>query len=345
MLLLITYYFYQVIAVKFLLVRSLTLTLVPATFFALFSFSAVAAENKSAVVAISLTPLSTPFIIADEKGYFSELGINLTFKKYKGGFRTIEAVFAGQADIATSSEAVVMFNSFKRSDFAIIGSFVSSDNDVKIITKKDSAIKNVAGLVGQRVGTVKGASSQFFLDQTLILNGIPTSAVTITHIKPEDLPAALVRGDVDAIAIWEPYAYLALNQLGKNGLALEHDRIYIETFNAVVMKDFVKNNPQTIQKILRALVKATSYITTHKNETQQIVAKRLDKDIKLLQATWEDFNFEITLHQKLMTTLDAEAHWAIKSKLVAATAIPDYKKFIITEPLKNEQAHSVTISE
>ena len=130
------------------------------TFWAISTaFPLEAAEEKAVTVAMSLTPLSAPFIVADDRGYFAKNGLNVTIKDFVGGHRSIKAVFDGKADIATSSEVVVMFNSFKRSDFTIVCTFVTSDNDVKIITRKDTGIRVVQDLVGHRVGTVTGASA------------------------------------------------------------------------------------------------------------------------------------------------------------------------------------------
>ena len=70
-----------------------------------------AVEKAIVRVAMSLTPLSSPFIIAKEKGYFKELGLEVEIIKVKGGNLALKTVFDGHADIATSSEAVVMFNS------------------------------------------------------------------------------------------------------------------------------------------------------------------------------------------------------------------------------------------
>jgi len=141
--------------------------------------SAAARAGSSVTLAMSLTPLSAPVIIAAEKGYFAAHGIDVGIKDYVGGMRTAKAMFEGKADMATSSEVVVMFNSFKRSDFSVICTFVTSDNDVKIVTRKDTGIRNVADLAGMTVGTVTGASAQFFLDETLFLAGVDGAEVDV----------------------------------------------------------------------------------------------------------------------------------------------------------------------
>jgi len=309
----------------------------------LSSLSAQAAAPKKVTVAMSLTPLSTPIIIAKKNGYFAENGLDVTTDDYIGGARAIKAIFQGKADISTSSEVVVMFNSFARSDFAILCTFVTSDNDVKIIARKDSGIHGLADLTGHRVGTVTGASAQFFLDETLLLAGIDASQVNVVHVDPENIPAMLAQARIDAAVGWEPSAYLAKRLLGGKAVEIAHDKIYTETFNAVIMKDFARKNPGVQEKFLRALIKATSFIRTHPEQSRRIVAARINQSAELVNAIWSDLDFSINLHQWLLTTLEKEARWAISRHLVPNREIPNYLDFLNLAPLTNVRPKAVTV--
>lgn len=302
-----------------------------------------AEEKKRVTVAMSVTPLSAPIIIAKNKGYFAKNGLDVTTKDYIGGVRSITAVFEGKADIATASEAVVMFNSFKRSDFAIVCTFVASDNDVKIITRKDSGIRTVRDLAGRRVGTVTGASSQFFLDETLLLAGVDNSRVDVVHFNPEDSPSSLARRDVDASVIWEPLAYLTKRKLGDQAVEVPHDKTYRETFNAVILQNYAARNPDILERFVRALVQATEFIQAHPKQSQRIVAARINSDIEFIAAVWGDFEFGISLHQWLLTTLEKEARWAIGRRLVPARDIPNYLDFLHLEVLNRVRPEAVTV--
>lgn len=59
--------------------------------FVLLPAVSAAVEQKAVTVAISLTPLSAPFIIADERGFFVEEGLDISMKEFRGGYRTIGA--------------------------------------------------------------------------------------------------------------------------------------------------------------------------------------------------------------------------------------------------------------
>lgn len=302
-----------------------------------------AKDNDVVRIAMSISPLSSPFIIAHEKGYFKELGLNVEIKQTKGGHLSLKNVLAGKADIATSSEAVVMFNSFKRDDFSIFCTFVTSDNDVKILARSDSGINTISDLKGKKVGTIIGTSAHFFLNHTLLMNGISEKDVRISKLKPQDSKIILEEKSLDAIVTWEPYAYLAHKQLGDKVKIVEHDRVYVETFNAITTTEYANKNEQKLVKITQALMKAVQFIKDKPETTQKIVSKLLGKELDVIRNTWSDFSFSVGLNQWLLTSMETEARWAIKHEFLKAEKIPNYMNFINVKPLKILAPDLITI--
>ena len=314
------------------------------TFCGLASNSVSAAgENQPVRMSVSMSPLSAPFFVALEKGYFTELGIDPIVTNVIGGHRAATALFSGDVDIATSSEAVVMFNSFKRSDFGVLCTFVSSDNDVKLLARKRSNIRSIKDMNGLRIGTVTGTSAQFFLDHSLMMSQGVQPDIEIIDLHPEEMESALASGSVDAIAIWEPIGYRAKKAMGDEVIEVSHDRLYTETFNAIVMNKFAERNPETMGNVLRALIKAAAFIAENRDAAQQIVTDHLKSDPEMIAAIWSDFDFTITLDQSLIASLEAEARWAMEKSLVDAPDIPNFLDYILIKPLERIQPQSVTV--
>ena len=82
-------------------------------------------------IAVARTPLSLPIFVAAQQGFFSDQGIHVHLQEVSGGHRALAAVLAGQVDIGTASDSVLMFNSLKRSDFVTLGYFVSSPSEAR----------------------------------------------------------------------------------------------------------------------------------------------------------------------------------------------------------------------
>lgn len=313
------------------------------TVFVLNSTAILAKADDVVRISMSTTPLSAPFIIAQEKGFFKELGLNVEIKQIKGGNLSLKSVLAGEADVATSSEAVVMFNSFKRNDFSIFSTFVTSDNDVKILAHRDSGINKISDLKGKKVGTIIGTSAHFFLNHTLLMNGISENEVNILNLKPQNSKKVLEKKQFDAIVTWEPYAYLVQKKLGDKVKLVEHERVYIETFNAITLNNYADKNEKKLVKITQALMKAIQFIKEKPETTQEIVAKVLGKELHVIKSTWADFSFSIGLNQWLLTSMETEARWAVKHDFSKAKEIPNYLNFINIKPLNISAPDKITI--
>ena len=115
--------------------------------------------------------------VAEEKGYFQESGIEVEIKQFDSGRLSFLAMLAGEGvDISTVAPTPIMFNSFERQDFSILATFVYSEEDVKVIARKDKGINDAADLVelmlveSKKVGTPAGTTGQFFLSAFLTAN-------------------------------------------------------------------------------------------------------------------------------------------------------------------------------
>lgn len=292
--------------------------------------------------------LSAAVWVAENKGYFQEEGLDLTIKKFDSGRLSFLAMLRGDEgiDMSTVAPTPIMFSSFDRQDFFIFATFIYSYEDVKLIARKDKGIITATDLKGKKIGTPMGTTGQFFTEVFLVLNGLLASEVEVIDIAPSDLPGALENNQVDAIVIWEPHAYNAQKLLGDKAVRLPSSDVYKETFNFVVMKDFAMNHPEVLKKFLRAIDRATTFIKEHKEESKEchdIVAERLNLDKEITETLWDDFVFEISLDQSLITILEDEARWAIKNNLTDEKKIPNYLNYIYLEALEAVKPEAVTI--
>lgn len=300
-------------------------------------------ELINITLAVSVTPLSAPFYIANEKGFFEDEGLDVTIVDYKGGHRCLSALLEGDVDMATASDLPVMFNSFKRDDYVVVATFVKSNNDVKIITRKDSGITLAKDLEGKKVGITLGASNQFFLEIFSVINRLNTFELEIIDIQPEDMPYALQSGQVDAISVWEPFGYETIKLLDDNVFIFPKTDDYVETFNLVVMKDYIRSDSEAIEKVLRAIDKSISFIDYNEDEAQDIIVNRLKTDRGFIEWIWADFIYELSLDQSLIITLEDESRWAIKNNLTDRTIVPNYLNFIYIDGLDIVKSEAVKI--
>lgn len=295
-------------------------------------------------LAVSLTPLSLPVFVAQQQGFFAAEGASLRVSDVIGGHRSLQQVFDGNADLATCSEAVVMFNSFKRSDFSVITTLVTSDDDIRIVARAGSGITELKHLAGKRVGTVTGAASHFYVDTSLLLIGVDPKSVRLINLQPEAMADSLQRGEVDAVAIWEPYAFMT-QVLNADARTLPKSQAYTEKFNLVISNSVRGARDEDLIRILRALESARKFIVAEPLKAQAILHERLKMGRPLIDSLWPRYVFDLSLSTKLLTSLEREARWARREGLVQAQKSPDYSTFIHTGPLRKVRPASVDIED
>ena len=304
----------------------------------------LAAPVEPLRLSVSTTPLSLPIFVAESEGYFAAEGLAVKINEVIGGHRTLQQVFDGSADVATSSEAVVMFNSFKRNDFAVIASFVTSDDDVRVVTRASKGIAGISELAGKRVATVVGAASHYYLDTSLLLSGVNPKQIQTSNLQPESMVEALAKGDVDAIAIWEPFPFQALAGI-TDARVLPKTRAYLLSFNLIVSKNIRGTRDDELVKLLRAVDRATRFIAAEPAKAQAILRSRLHADQKFIDYLWPRYNYRLTLAQSLLLTLEGEARWARQEGHVKAERSPNYLDFIHSAPLRRVRPDAVSIRE
>jgi len=85
--------------------------------------------------------LASLAIIAYQNNIFKDHGVEVTIKKYKGGKQALlHGLLAGDADLATTADIPIVFNSFTNKNIKIIATIGTSDNEPKIVARKDKKI-------------------------------------------------------------------------------------------------------------------------------------------------------------------------------------------------------------
>ncbi|WP_253825784.1 ABC transporter substrate-binding protein [Vibrio sp. RE86] len=282
-------------------------------------------------IGVSLTPLSSPFLIAEQLGIFEEFNLDVTLFPCSSGAACTELMIERNVDYATASESVVMFQSFKRDDLSLLASFVESDNDLKLLTLLPFKIDTVSDLGGRKVGVVKGTASEFYLDSVLISNNVEKRSIQKIYMQPNELVPALLSYRVDAISAWEPMGFQAdllsvaeVTNLGAKG-------IYQLSFNLVSRSPYLEFVGDEPIRLLQALEVAIDWINSNPNQALTMIAARLDIPLNQVEWSWEDYLFRLSLGNSLLSNLQLQSRWAIDSGLVENSP-PDFREVFYSYP-------------
>ncbi|GGK34086.1 ABC transporter substrate-binding protein [Nocardia camponoti] len=148
-----------------------------------------------------------PLYAALHQGIFEKHGLNVEIIKTAGG-EIKDAVGAGKLDAAPG----IFFSWLKPIEQGIDAKLAAGLHEgcLRIVVPPDSPIKNVSELRGQPVGVgAIGDSAMSFFSLDLLDAGLnPTKDVNWRVFDADQLPDALARGEIVAIAASDPVALL-----------------------------------------------------------------------------------------------------------------------------------------
>ncbi len=202
---------------------------------------------------------TTAIAIAEAHGFFEEENLDIKYQRFTAGPPEIAAMVAGRADIGFigSGAAWLAF----RGDVNIIALDNLALTD-EIVALKSRGINTIQDLKGKTVATQMGTAGENILNMALEKAGIDPKELTIVNMDNNNLTSALVGGSVDAIAGWQPGTTSALEAVKEDGHIIASNRDFPDkAFPStwVANKNFVKENPEAVQRFMNALTKAQAY--------------------------------------------------------------------------------------
>jgi NitT/TauT family transport system substrate-binding protein len=189
-----------------------------------------------------------------------------------------------------------------------------------------------------------GTAVDFFLDNTLVLNGIPKKDVEKVNLPPEKMLGPLLNGEIDGAVHWEPYAHELVTALGANAFTHSGRPTYNKyTWNLVAQKGWIDKNPDTVRKVIQAIIQGANFIKKNPSEARKIVARYSKMNETEISRLWGSTVFKVALHPSLLMGLEDQARWAVRNQYTAAKAVPNFLNYIYFEGLAAVEPAAVTI--
>ena len=281
--------------------------------------------------------------IAFGKGFFAEEGLDATPQPYAFGKLALESVMEGKADLATAGDTPFVFAVMNGKKITTFATILTSNRNNAIVARQDRGIVKPSDLLGKKIVVTFGTTGDYFNYSFLLFHGIHENQVRRIAMNPGDMDEALSTGKVDVVSTWSPYRQQIQKKLGSNGVTFFGETLYTETYCVAATQEYAAKNPETVKKVLRALIKAEAFVKQHPDESQRLVAEFTKSDKAVLKDSWDVFMFEVDLDQGLLVNLEDQTRWVLKNRLATRTDMPNYLDFIYDNALRSVKPEAVRI--
>lgn len=270
-------------------------------------------------------------VVLEKAGIAAKHQLAAEFTGFQYGPPMMEGLASGQLDaVVTSFLPPLTLSAKAPGSVKFVATLGQSSHS--LLVPKDSTIKAAADLKTRKIGVSVNSESHLDLVLWLKESGLDEKAdVQLVNLQPNELPAALEKGLVDAALIRQPQT-LKLEQ----GLGAKKLHSWPFRFTSIVRSEYLASNPEAVKHYVEALKDAVLFIATNGDqaatwfaESQRIdpaVVKQLAGENPLYAVTKrEDIHIEVDdafkslLAERLAA---ATAHGLIKSKIEAASLVP-----------------------
>ena len=236
-----------------------------------------------------VNPDHGPIIIAEEKGYFKDAGLDVEVIAPADPSDPPKLVAAGRAELAISYQPQLHLQVAEGLPLVRVGTLVATPLNCLLVLA-DGPVKSIADLRGGKVGFSVAGVEEALLTTILERNGVGLDEIDLVNVN-WSLSPSLMSGQVDAVI--GAFRNFELNQmdiegikgrcfyLEEEGLPAYDELIYIANRDSM--------NKDVIRRFLQATELATQYIINHPQESWDIfksTAKELDDELN--KRAWVD---------------------------------------------------------
>ena len=255
----------------------------------LLATPAMAADKMTLILDWFVNPDHGPIIIAKEKGFFADQGLEVEIVAPSDPAIPPKLVAAGKADLAVSYQPQLHLQIHEGLPVKWVGTLVATPLNC-LLVKADSPIKSAADLKGKKIGFSVAGVEEALMSAILKPHGLTVADVEMINVN-WSLSPSIMSGQVDAVI--GAFRNFELNQmdidgvpgrcfyLEEEGLPAYDELIYIA--NAETM------DKDKIRRFLAATELATQYIVNHPTESWEIfssTAKELQDELN--KRAWAD---------------------------------------------------------
>ncbi|HWI65043.1 MAG TPA: ABC transporter substrate-binding protein [Symbiobacteriaceae bacterium] len=226
-------------------------------------------------------------VFAQANKFFEEEGLDVEIIEFQGGAQAAQALVSGDVDVASMATDHAVKSKVQGVDVSMVALHTRYPTVTLIVDSKlKDKVKTVKDLKGMKVGiTSPGSGSHKALLSLLDKFGLKPTDVEIVGVGTSGMPAALESGKIQAAANYDPF----VTQVVSSGKAfvLWDLRTKKDTFelyggeypfvSLVTRTESVDKKADTIQKVVRAIVKAQKFLTSNPAET---ITAKLPTEIK-----------------------------------------------------------------
>jgi NitT/TauT family transport system substrate-binding protein len=266
----------------------------------------VPAQAQAPVVKLTLDftiqGQQSPFVLANEAGYFARSGVSVQVDRGYGSADAITKVASGAYDMAFADiGALIQFDG--RQDKAKLFSVLQIYDiaPMVVLSLSKANISKPSDLAGKRVASPPASSTRVMFPLLAAANGLDLAAVNWIDVTPQLREMLLVQGQADAttalITDVPGIEHLGVAQRDLNIMRFADFGVALYGHCLLTTAEFAEKNPETIKKVVKAVVEAWKATIADPDRAIAAIKKR----DPLIDAKVERARLDVVVRNAILT--------------------------------------------
>jgi aliphatic sulfonates family ABC transporter substrate-binding protein len=274
-------------------------------------------------------------MVAEEEKLYEKSGANVKVHRFGSGQAVRDAMIARYVDVGAIGSTPFIIG-VSKGDMAAVGVVAYTGKMCMVVARKNSGIRSVSDLKGRKVASQSGSQTDHaLLNKIAPRFGLSKADLNIINVKFENHVAALAAGSVDAFAGVDPYTAMAEHE-GLGEVLVDYSKFDLLPSMLAVRLPVLQQRQDAVVAFLKGWVEGTRIIREEPRRAAR-VAWNLYRDQghtvpeSVIVRAVERVDVNPDFVPEMKPYLTEQSTQLIKQGVI--TAMPDWNKFLVREPL------------
>jgi ABC-type nitrate/sulfonate/bicarbonate transport system substrate-binding protein len=242
---------------------------------------AAGAAQAQTEIKVSYQPAlywSLPFYVAQEKGWWAEVGLKPVFSTFPAGVPQIAASASKSWDVGGTGSVPAVLGAARYNLLTIGITNDESAGNALLATKDHAAayMANPASIKGKTITLTANSTGDYAVQKCLEKWGMKKADVTIKSMGQAEVISAMSSNNSDLGGLWAPNIYTLEEKTGAKVICSGKEAGIVVPGALVVRAEYAKENPQNVAKFLAVYLRAWKWMNAHRAESIAMMKKFYD---------------------------------------------------------------------
>jgi len=282
-----------------------------------------------------------PTRLADQSGYFTGAGQDITVTYEASGQASLQSLLDGQVEFALAAATPVARALLERSgpdgplpdDLLVLGTISLSNQTHHLLAPRERGIDSPEDLKGRRIALLKGSSAEYFWSLFAPVHGIPVGSVELVDMPKEDMAESLRDGHVDALITWDPWIFRFERDLDMVMVSFTDRQVFSMNWLLVTQRKHLDHYPGAAQDILKGYIRAINGI--HADPDAGVLHPDDSQDLPrdYVRSMERRIIYNVGLNWSILIDIERQFDWLLGRGESTASMRPEPDQYLEPGPL------------